>query len=186
MPVSQYSMTLSSSWSLVKRRSTSPSQSLQVRNFSTIQRREPGRRVVERVADRLRLRALDLRVPRVDPPVVLVGRQRDPLVVLQVLEVEVGRRGRHDHVEVDAHEVLGIDEAELRGDHRAPVAALRAVALVAEAGHERRPTPRRSGAVPSPARRSGPRTRSRGSTGTRRGTRRPGRRRARAGRRADG
>ena len=51
----------------------------------------------------------------------------------------------HDrHVHVDAGDVGGALLADAGGHHRAPVATLRAVALVAEVAHERRPTRRRS------------------------------------------
>ena len=41
VPVTQYNMTVVSSWSLLNRRSTSPPQSLQSRHFSTIQAASP-------------------------------------------------------------------------------------------------------------------------------------------------
>src|SRR6185437_15382829 len=52
---------------------------------------------------------------------------------------QVGRlvaNPRKEHVQVHADEVPGDDEAELAGDRGAPVAALRAVARVAEAPHQ--------------------------------------------------
>ena len=46
---------------------------------------------------------------------------------------------REQHVGVQADHVLGVDRGERRGDHRAPVAALRAVPVVAEPRHEHGP-----------------------------------------------
>ena len=75
--------------------------------------------------------------------------------------------------------VLGVGERELRRHDGAPVAALRAVAVVAERGHELGPRARDAPGVPAAL---GRRARERvpgNRRARRRGTRRPGRRRAR-------
>src|SRR5437660_10547226 len=50
---------------------------------------------------------------------------------------------------MDPGQVDGVDEAELDGDDRAPVSALRAVAVVAEMGHELRERIRDPPGVPT-------------------------------------
>ena len=62
--VTQYSITLVSSWSRVKAFSGSPSQSLHARNFSTIQASRPAGESLSADAERLRLRSLLERVRR--------------------------------------------------------------------------------------------------------------------------
>ena len=57
MPVAQYIVRKSHSWSLEKRRSTSPSQSLQRRYFSTSQAASPAGESLKPTADRVGRRA---------------------------------------------------------------------------------------------------------------------------------
>jgi hypothetical protein len=64
-----------------------------------------------------------------------------------------GRRARHRHVHVHAHHVVGVDHPEQGGDRRAPVTALGAVAVVAQAPHEL--GPRLGDAAHAPARLGG-------------------------------
>ena len=60
--------------------------------------------------------------------------------------------------DVHADDPFGVVAADLGGDLRAGVVAMRAVALVAEAGHQLDPGARRPAACPSPALRSARRT----------------------------
>ena len=60
--------------------------------------------------------------------------ERAPFVIgeQRVVPVDTG----DDKVEVEAARALGLDLGQVRRDHRAPVATLRAVALVAELAHD--------------------------------------------------
>src|SRR6266480_5367988 len=96
------------------------------------------RRVDERVADGLRPRALLERVPGAPLEHLAQGRQRALLELGEVVErLGVGPDDRH--VDVHAGDVLGVPLTERARHRRPPVAALRAVTLVPEARHERRP-----------------------------------------------
>jgi hypothetical protein len=69
---------------------------------------------------------------------MLQGRQRGTLGIGEVAEGGwVGRRQRRH--EVDARNVVGVPLCDVRADARSPVAALGAVALVAEPGHQLSP-----------------------------------------------
>ncbi len=98
-------------------------------------REQPGRRVVERRTERLRLRPLLERVRRLLDAEPLEGREVGVVVLAQLHRVVrwVGQR----HVEVDARAVLGVRRPDPGRDLRTPVAALRAVAVVPEPRHQR-------------------------------------------------
>ena len=99
---------------------------------------ERGRRVGERVADRLRPRALLDRVARVPLRAVPERVERGLLALGQVAERRgVGRRERR--AEVEARDPVRVLLAEAGADRGAPVAARRAEALVPELGHQVRP-----------------------------------------------
>src|SRR5581483_8308034 len=100
-------------------------------------RRQAGGRVVEPVAERLRLRALDALVARLLLEELPRAHQVDDLLLREPVGGVrgVGREGDH-HVQVDAGARVRVVRAEVRAHHRAPVAALRAEAGVAEAGHQ--------------------------------------------------
>jgi hypothetical protein len=96
---------------------------------------ECGRRVHERVADRLGSGGVLLGVAGVPLAGVLERGERSTLSLREL--VEGGRvwwRERRD--EVDAGDVAGIQLADARADARPPVAALGAVARVAKPAHQ--------------------------------------------------
>ena len=109
--------------------------------------REAGRRVVQSVAERLRVLALDL--------LVRVARLHERAHVREIGLLifgelhRFGRRRADHHVQVYARAVLGVEAADLARHHRAPVAALRAVAVVAEAGHQHDPRLRDATDIPT-------------------------------------
>src|SRR5439155_26186903 len=93
-------------------------------------------RVLQPVPDRLRLGALDLLVAGAGAAELLNGGERAPFVVgeQRVVPVHAG----DDEIEVETADAIGLELGQVRRDHRAPVAALRAVALVAELAHDAR------------------------------------------------
>ena len=97
-------------------------------------RQQPGGGVVERHAQRLRSASLHLRVRGV---LALEPRHRREVGLLLV-----GERwrslgwARDRHVEVQRGAVPGIERGDPGRDLRAPVATLRAVALVSQARHQ--------------------------------------------------
>ena len=93
-------------------------------------REQPGRRVGERGADGLGLRSLLERVARFLGPEVCERREIGPLGLVELHRL--GGRLREGHVHVDRRAVLRIPRADTRRDLRAPIAALRDVARVAE------------------------------------------------------
>ena len=104
-------------------------------------RRLPRGRVVESVAQGLGLRSLDLRVSVLLAGVVGLARQR----TLELLRrnarrrvIHAGRRLGHHHVDVQPGDLLRVLEGVPPADDAAPVAALRAVALVSEPRHQLR------------------------------------------------
>src|SRR5207248_11552369 len=66
----------------------------------------------------------------------LTGGERSPFFVVdqRVVPVHAG----DDEIEVETADAIGLELGQVRRDHRAPVAALRAVALVAELAHDAR------------------------------------------------
>src|SRR5271156_7152185 len=102
---------------------------------------DPGqlshRRVDEPVTECLRSGGLLLGIA--GPPLAVLRVRRQRLLFVHG-EIAAGpRRGPRDrHVQVDSDAVATVS-ADLRCDGRAPVAALRAVAVIAKAQHERLP-----------------------------------------------
>ena len=167
-------MTLVIIWSRVKQCSGWPSQSLQARNFSTIQASRPAGESLRRDADGLGLGALLVGVARLlrEAP---HGGQIGLLLVGQRAAASDGAPS--GHVEVDGGAVLRVERADPGRHLRAPVATLGDVARVAEPGHQRDEGARRCGLVPARRARAARRTRSRAATARPRGRRPPRRRR---------
>ena len=127
-------MTLVSSWSRVNAFSGSPSQSLHARNFSTIQASSPAGESLSAAPSVCGLVCCSTAYPDSSRR---NARQRREVGLLVVAERDrlLGRI-RERHVDVDRHAVLGVPGADPGRDLRPPVAALRAVAVVPEAGHQ--------------------------------------------------
>ena len=103
-------------------------------------RRQPGGRIVQSVAERLRLGRLNL----------LYARSFSMYALRLVHSSSCSSAGRlvriaapsgapaKAQVAVQADDVLGIDQPDVPADDAAPVAALHAVSRIAETSHERR------------------------------------------------
>ena len=130
--VTQYSMMLVSSSSRVKLRSTSPSLSLQVRNFSTIQAASPTGESVRPYASVCGLVPWMRRIAGLfAQPVVELGAIRLPSRVVAG-GGGTGSRASGSRLRWMPSDVLGVIEPERGRDERAPVAALRPEAVVAQ------------------------------------------------------
>src|SRR5581483_8249458 len=92
-------------------------------------------RIDESITERLRSGRLLLGIAGAPLPVLCVRRQRLLLVVGE-LTAGARRRPGDRHVEVNPDAVAAV-APDLRGDGPAPVAALRAIAVVAKAAHQR-------------------------------------------------
>ena len=123
------------SWSRVKQFSGSPSQSLQVRNFSTIHASRPAG---ESFSATPSVSAASSPARCAYAAFLALERRHRREVGLFLLgdRERLRRRGGDRHVEVERGAVLGVERREPGRDLRAPVAALRAVARVAEAPHQ--------------------------------------------------
>ena len=172
---------------MVNARSRSPPQSDHARNFSTIHAAQPCRRVLEPVAEGLRLACPGSPGSRRRCGATRSGPRRDRPARFGVsARTVLRRRGTVTKLRCSPTTRSGVEVGDVRRDDRAPVAALRAVAVVAELGHELDEGLRDAPRVPAAlACRPGER-RSRAATARRRGRRPPRRRRApRVGERAD-
>ena len=128
-------------------------------------RQPAGRRVLQRVRERLRLRGLVGVVGKA----AAGGELLEELHRRRVVLAEIGELGgvaggeREQLRDVHAGDVLGVVAADLGRDHRAAVVAVRAVALVAQPRHELGPRARDARHVPAGlgrrAREPGPRHR---------------------------
>jgi hypothetical protein len=117
----------------------------------------------KRVGKRLRPIGLEDGVAR--PLVLPTPHELKALLigVAEVLELVGLSRGEgHEAIDVDADNVVGVDPAELGGDHRSGVAALGPVVAHTPVGPSARPMPWRRVRCPSPVRWSARRTLSRG------------------------
>ena len=112
--------------------STSPPQSDQARNFSTIHAARPAGESVKREGQRLRTGALD---PLITGLLARPVRQFAEIALLLLGRIGKGRgiaaRGHHQ-IDVDADHPVLVRIAEPAGDRGAPVAALRAETAIAE------------------------------------------------------
>ncbi len=111
-----------------------PSQSVQAQNFSRIHAAWPAGRVGQAIAQGLRPGRLLLGVTRVPVGVIFDSLER-PRLFWGRLALHLRPR-RHGERDVNAGAVAGILRAERGGHGGAPVAALRAIAGVAQAIHQ--------------------------------------------------
>src|SRR4051812_46063596 len=101
--------------------------------------RETGRRIVQRIAERLWLRALDaliaglLVLPRLDPLEPLDLRRGQA-----VIRIAAWRRTGAAHVQVQSGDVRRVVERDARADDRSPGAALHTIPGVAKPRHQGR------------------------------------------------
>ncbi len=127
--------------------SGSPSQSLQVRNFSTIQASSPAGESFSATPRVWGFVPCSSAYPDSSRWKLRIAARS--AWSASVSGTRVFGRGRDRHVQVDGRAVLRVERADPRRDLGTPVPALRAVALVAEAAHQLGERPRDARHVPA-------------------------------------